>query len=117
MTQFLRALSGAILVVVLALTSLTMATARGQARMAEQVVICSGYGMVTIALDPEGRPAGPLQICPDCTLSLFVADGVAVPVSGFAAGQGRRQDHPALVGLVPGQRPAALRARGPPAVA
>ena len=58
------------LVAVLALTSVTSAIARGQAPAVDQAVICTGTGVVTVALDAQGNPTGMAHPCPDCTLTL-----------------------------------------------
>ncbi|WP_209426454.1 hypothetical protein [Pararhodobacter sp. SW119] len=62
-----RALTLSFLVLVLSLASVTMALARHQARPVDAVVLCTGYGMVTVSLDAEGRPTGPVLPCPECT--------------------------------------------------
>lgn len=45
-----------------------MAVARGQSH--HEMVICSGYGMVTITLDADGNPVDAVQPCPDCLITL-----------------------------------------------
>ena len=67
----LRPLAALWLSLVLALTGGTMAAARGQAMAAGSIVICTGTGPVHVAVDRDGRPIGPVHICPDCALSLF----------------------------------------------
>ena len=63
-----------VLSVVLALGTATMAVARGQAAGGgDSVVICSGYGVVTITLDANGNPTGPVHPCPDCLAGLGLA--------------------------------------------
>lgn len=63
-----------VLSVVLALGTATMAVARGQATGGgDSVVICSGYGVVTITLDADGNPTGPVHPCPDCLAGLGLA--------------------------------------------
>jgi len=66
---------------VFALTGITMAQARGQMVQGSAVVICSGYGVVTILVDSKGDPVGSVHPCPDCTLhgSLALSPG-AEPV-------------------------------------
>ncbi|WP_050527630.1 hypothetical protein [Pseudorhodobacter aquimaris] len=50
--------------------STSMAVARGQAAALSgggtTIVICSGYGVMTIALDQRGDPLGNIHPCPDC---------------------------------------------------
>jgi hypothetical protein len=47
-----------------------MAVARGQAvaltHGGTTIVICTGYGVMTVALDDQGNPIGPVHPCPDC---------------------------------------------------
>jgi len=68
--QFLRTLSLVGLVLVLVTGSVTMASARHQARAVGETVICTGYGLATIALDADGNPTGPVILCPDCMPAL-----------------------------------------------
>jgi hypothetical protein len=68
----------AFLVVVLLITSGAMAAARGQARSASgEIVLCTGTGPVSVAVDARGKPLGKLHICPDCALGLFAVDAPA----------------------------------------
>ncbi|RHZ95956.1 hypothetical protein D1122_13900 [Cereibacter sphaeroides] len=62
----MRSLLACLLSLCLAAASLTVAEARGRAAGAQQVVICTGYGVTAVALDAQGRPMGPLHPCPDC---------------------------------------------------
>ena len=73
MWTFMRPVLVGIIALILALTSLTMAVARGQTYVAGEVVICSGYGMVTLTVDENGQPAGPVHLCPDMVLGLIAA--------------------------------------------
>jgi hypothetical protein len=65
--------------------SVQMAVARGQAialtHGGSTIVICTGYGVMTVALDEHGNPVGPVHLCPDCLAGMAVyvtADGQAV---------------------------------------
>lgn len=71
----LRALSLIGMVLVLATGSVTMSMARHQARAVDQIVICSGYGFVTISVDAEGNPTGPILPCPDMVPAVTATDG------------------------------------------
>jgi hypothetical protein len=62
----LHPLFGLLLAALLSLTSVTVAVARTQAMGATEMVICSGYGVVTVTLDANGNPTGPVHPCPDC---------------------------------------------------
>ena len=72
------ALAG-LMALTLALTSLTMAVARGQTRVAGEIVICSGYGMTTISVDAAGHPTGPVHLCPDMVLGMMAALDLPLP--------------------------------------
>ena len=82
-----RSLAAVSLAIVLALTSLTMAVARGQMHIQTAggltLVICAGAGPVTVTLDADGNPVGPVHVCPDCALALIAA--VLPPDSGAVA--------------------------------
>ena len=52
-----------------ALTSVTLAVARGAPPPAGVVVICTGDGLQRVAVDTQGNPAGPPHACPDCLLA------------------------------------------------
>lgn len=64
----LRALG---LCLLLALTSLTMAAARGAAQPVGQIVLCTGAGPVSVPVDATGKPTGPSHLCPDCLPALL----------------------------------------------
>ncbi|MCB1396959.1 MAG: hypothetical protein H6898_03600 [Rhodobacter sp.] len=75
---FSRALSLIGLVLALATGSVTMAMARHQVHAVQQVVICTGYGLVAIALDEDGNPTGPVLPCPDSVpaVTAMADDGI-----------------------------------------
>ncbi|MDO9525071.1 MAG: hypothetical protein Q7J57_05950 [Gemmobacter sp.] len=112
-----RSLAAFCLAIVLVCTSVTMAVARGQMRMTTatgtMLVICSGAGPMSITLDMDGNPVGPMHVCPDCALGMIADDvpPVSLPVppatgtriSWIAQGQG--------LGARPTGPP---QARGPP---
>jgi len=61
-----------LLAILIALTSVTMAVARGQMRDATgTMVLCTGAGAVTVQVDANGEPVGPAHICPDCAIGAF----------------------------------------------
>lgn len=64
-----RPLASLLLALIVALTSVTSAVARVQPP-GNQIVICSGVGVITITVDdqgnPTGSPLGPVHPCPDC---------------------------------------------------
>lgn len=65
-----RALTLFGLVLVLVTGSGIMASARHQALATGEIVICTGYGITTIAVDAEGNPVRPVVLCPDCMPAL-----------------------------------------------
>lgn len=78
----LRALRPALIglmAVILAVTSLTMAVARGQTHIAGEIVICTGYGITTISVDENGDPVGPVHLCPDMVLGMMAALEMPAP--------------------------------------
>lgn len=105
----------ALLILTLLLTGFALGTARGQARIAGEVVICSGNAVTVITVDRDGNPVERPHFCPDMALSLLAAvaaDAPALPAPrvarpAFAAMQ--------VASLSSRRAPAAL-ARGPPAL-
>ncbi|KFE35945.1 hypothetical protein DW2_04930 [Thioclava atlantica] len=99
--------------IVLAMTSMTMAVARGQARVAGEVVICTGYGVTTISVDEKGNPTGPVHLCPDMVLAMMAAIAVAPVLPEPPGGQGRSL-RPSEPPVAQAQARVVPRARGPP---
>ena len=64
----LRPLISLTLALILALSSQSMAVARGASAGTGQMVICSGVGVTVIYVDSEGQPTAAPHICPDATL-------------------------------------------------
>ncbi|AXQ94480.1 hypothetical protein D0Z66_12080 [Cereibacter sphaeroides] len=103
-----------LLSLVLAAASLTVSAAHGQAA-ARQVVICTGHGVATIALDREGRPVGPLHPCPDCLAGLGTAVAppfCPMPRAPLSRGEGLPRSAPVVAAGRPSPAPCA---RDPPA--
>jgi len=72
MRRCLHPILAALLVVVVAVTSVTVAVARAQPRVADEMVICSGYAVITVYLDAQGnRVSHPLP-CPEATLAVLL---------------------------------------------
>ncbi|MBZ4690620.1 MAG: hypothetical protein JG765_1871 [Cereibacter sp.] len=110
----LRPLLTLALVLALALTSLTMAVARGQAMPAGEMVICSGYGVTTVAVDAQGKPVGVLHPCPKCLSALSLWLAPAAP-EGLSAPPGQQRLRKPVEALASAEHdPDAPRARGPP---
>lgn len=94
----------ALLILLVALTSIGLGAARGTVRMGDEVVLCTGHGIVVTRLPgDEGEAA---LLCPDMALSLLAAvDAPAVslpPRPALPAAQPLRRiaaaAHPALPG-------------------
>ena len=69
----LRGLTAYIAALALTLASFVLADARGASHdMGYEAVICTGMGMVTITLGPDGQPIETAEPCPDGT-SIFAA--------------------------------------------
>ena len=102
-----------VIALVVALTSLTMAVARGQGRPVGETVLCLGLGTVSVLVDAQGRPVGPVHLCPDATPALFVADGL--PPAPLVAPIGAARIVARIAATQPLSRAAPRpRARGPP---
>lgn len=68
-----RLLHALFLSLTLVLTSYSMAVARGQnPDLGTDMVICTGVGMVTMTIGPDGEPVETTHICPDA-MSIFAA--------------------------------------------
>lgn len=73
MTLWLRPVFTLICAAILAISSLSLTTARGAPTQAGFMVICTGTGLVSIAVDTGGQPVGPVHICPDCVTTMIAA--------------------------------------------
>ena len=109
----IRLLTSLMLALVMALSSQSMAVARGAAPATGQMVLCVGAGTVMVYTDADGRPTSAPHICPDATLNVLLdldVPDVATPVAliGFDLAQ---VSVPPF--LVPLPRPAPP-SRGPP---
>lgn len=66
-----RLMSALFLSLTLALTSYSMAVARGQSPdLGTDMVICTGVGMITMTIGRDGEPVKTAHICPDA-MSIF----------------------------------------------
>jgi len=69
-----RVIASFFLTLVLVLSGLSLAAARGQnPDIGIEMVICSGVGMTTISIGADGQPLEKTHICPDGA-SIFAAD-------------------------------------------
>lgn len=115
--MLLRRLFLLLLIPAFALGLVGMAQARVQAPAAGEIVICSGYGMVTLAVDADGQPVMAVHFCPDCVPTTAATDpGALMPPAAPPL---------RLLAVLPMERSASLvaqatpspAARGPPLLA
>ena len=78
----MRSVAVILLALAVMLSSVTMTLARHQARAVGEVVLCTGYGMITIEVDAGGNPVGPMLPCPECTMVFAGIDiaGASAPL-------------------------------------
>jgi hypothetical protein len=75
----IRPLFSLLLVLILALTSQSMAVARGANAATGQIVLCTGAGPVAVYVDATGAPTRTPRICPDSALNiLFETEGLVL---------------------------------------
>lgn len=75
------------LVLAMVLTALSVGHARGQARVAGEIVLCVGTQVVTVSVDADGQPVTATHTCPDAVMALaapLVAPVVPVPPRAVA---------------------------------
>lgn len=74
----MRFLTAYILSLLLTLSSFALAEARGAFHdLGTDIVICSGVGLKTITIGPDGTPQETIEVCPDGYSIL--ADGLPLP--------------------------------------
>ncbi|MCC5959173.1 MAG: hypothetical protein JJU08_07510 [Rhodobacteraceae bacterium] len=78
MFKLMRSLSVVALALSLALASIGFVQARHLAAGAQTLVICTGYGLVSITIDADGNPVEHTLPCPDCVMT--VAAGLPASV-------------------------------------
>lgn len=67
------------LIAVLLLTAQGLAAARGQSRIAGEMVLCAGGELIRVLVDEQGQPVERVVICPDMALGLMSAIAVVTP--------------------------------------
>ncbi len=71
----MRSFPAFLLSLALALTSISMAVARGQgqpgAAGAGEIVICTGVGITTIIIGPDGEAEERIHMCPDAMMQML----------------------------------------------
>lgn len=113
MTRSARIVTAFGLCLFLALTSVTLAVARGAPQPVGVVVLCLDGASRSVAVDADGTPAAPPHVCPECLLGLHATDPRdPAPGPQIATATARHPfadaDHPIALA-----RPAML-ARAPP---
>lgn len=69
----IRSTAAYLLALLIALTSLTLADARGASHdLGTDIAICSGIGMTFVTVGPDGQPVETTEACPDGS-SIFAA--------------------------------------------
>ena len=109
----LRPILALCLCALLALTSQTMAVARGAPTPAGTMLLCTGTGPVTVLVDADGKPTGAVHICPDCALGLFDAVATVTPDAPRTATATALNPLDPTLEIVIAAR-AAFKARAPP---
>ncbi|MCC2097411.1 MAG: hypothetical protein KDJ29_11005 [Hyphomicrobiales bacterium] len=82
----LRPFVAALLALTLVTTSATVGVARGQTRASGTLIICAGQGVISIEVDAQGNPVGPVHICPDCVLAFMAATAGPAAIPARASG-------------------------------
>ncbi len=90
--MMLRSLIPLALALVLALTSQSMAVARGASAATGHMVLCTGTGPVAVYTDAQGQPTSAPHICPDSALNVLVVG----PVKGVIAPMRLARFYPAI---------------------
>ena len=113
MKPILRTYAGFVLTLMLAFTSQSMAVARGMPSAAGEIILCTGAGIVSVAVDENGQPVERPHICPDCAMSLFafVADEPVLPLRPLGSVE---KLSPIQASLAASAEKIPATARGPP---
>ena len=82
-------LSSLLLILVVVLTGIGLGAARGTVRQGDQIVLCTGHGVV-VTQRPDGQ--GSAHLCPDMALSLMAALGGMPPAVPEAVARAERFD-------------------------
>ncbi|WP_457650385.1 hypothetical protein [Profundibacter sp.] len=109
----LRLINALFLSLTLGITSISMAVARGQnSDIGTDIVICTGVGITTITVGPDGQPVKKIHLCPD-GISLFTVAFSAPDVVVVPNVMVWRLALPADTVILPQEAPSPA-ARGPP---
>jgi hypothetical protein len=102
------------LAAVLLISATAFGGARGQARVAGQMVLCQGGAVVTVSVDRDGQPVTVVHVCPDCALaSLAALDLPDLAIMRPVLSRGALL-HPMAQAVFAPQRHDRPSARGPP---
>jgi len=115
MSQLVRSSLALLLAVILAVTSVSAAFARGQADPAGTMVLCRGLVTVTVVVDANGQPIGIPHLCPDAAVGFFVDSGESAPAESRVFAWQTINWAMATIRL-PLARTDVPRARGPPSL-
>lgn len=111
-----RATISGLMALTLTLASLVLAGARGANHdIGMEIVICSGVGMTTISIGPDGQPVETTEPCPDGT-SVFAVAAV-LPAAPDPAPRLIGSLAPLPVAIPAPRHELSPSARGPPALA
>lgn len=110
----IRACFAYFLALALTVTGFSFAQARGtNPDFGIEVVICSGVGLTTITIGPDGQPVEKTHVCPDAA-SYVVAD-FSMPVMELPAQRLIARITPVTANSSLAQHELSPSARGPPA--
>jgi hypothetical protein len=71
MRLFARHMISVLMLLVVSITSVELAAARGQSPAVGTMVICTGTGPLHILVDENGQPTGGVMVCPDYALAFY----------------------------------------------
>ncbi|SHG90455.1 hypothetical protein [Marivita hallyeonensis] len=71
MQRLSRQITSLLLALVIAVTSVQFAAARGDSTAVATMVICTGSGPVHILVDENGEPTGKFIVCPDYATAFY----------------------------------------------
>lgn len=100
-----------ILILAVMLSSIGLGAARGTVRMGDQIVLCTGHGVVVVER-PDGQ-GDTVRLCPDMALTFMAAIGSADVILPQRFGVPRLLSLDASPGAAPWAQ-AWVRARDPP---
>jgi hypothetical protein len=104
-----------LLALLVAVTAVHVGAMRGHAKAAGSIVLCTGAGPVSIAVDAEGAPVGYGHVCPDCVMSVLAAVD-APDVAADRVGSARCVSFGAMPVTRVSAAVAHPRVRGPPSL-